>query len=582
MFQDIWSKLDRVCRDLERLLSEASDMPPASVGLRDRVAPSLRRLSRIVANAAREGRRISEKNDLLLDEVTAVLSSTRLGDVLGLTLDALIALTRAERGFLVTVTDEGGLRIEAARHMDRTVIESPADQISTTIVQQAVKKAETICLADAASSERFGSAESVADLGLLSVLAVPLRAKGETLGAVYVESRRAAGVFTEDTAVLVERFADRIAVAILNARMVRDLTRSRDDLQHQLQEKHGFEGFVGQDPDLLESLRIVATAARSDLPILIEGESGTGKELVARAVHYQSERRDGPFVCINCAALPRELLESELFGHVKGAFTGAVADRPGLFAAADRGSIFLDEIGDMDLGLQPKLLRVMQSGEYRRVGSDRTRRADVRLIAATQIDLAAAAGAGRFREDLFYRVNGVRVALPPLRERLADVPLLVEHFLRQEAASRRGDPCELAPDTLACLMRYDFPGNVRELETMIRRAVVFARHGRISPEALPPHVAELASPPAGTALPVPPPRTAEELKEAKKAARAQAASRVERAFLLTALGSTRGNVSDAARTCGINRSQFQQMMARQGVRAADFRTSETGDAGKAS
>jgi DNA-binding NtrC family response regulator len=259
------------------------------------------------------------------------------------------------------------------------------------------------------------------------------------------------------------------------ARDRQHLARENRELRAALAERHRVDGIIGESGAMQEALSVVARVTGSDATVLIRGESGTGKELIAKALHHASPRAQGPLVRVNCAALPEGLLESELFGHEKGAFTGAVTARRGRFELAHGGTLFLDEIGDLPLHLQVKLLRVLQEREIERVGSSRTLRVDVRLLAATHRDLEALVRAGRFRDDLYYRINVVTVTLPALRERREDIPLLLEHFLGK-FATRNGKAIRgLTPEARDVLLRYDYPGNVRELENLVERAVVLTR-----------------------------------------------------------------------------------------------------------
>ena len=242
---------------------------------------------------------------------------------------------------------------------------------------------------------------------------------------------------------------------------------------------------IGKSPKLLSILDIVRQVAPTKATVLITGESGTGKELIANAIHYNSPRAKGPFIKVNCAALPETLLESELFGHEKGAFTGAYQTRIGRFEAADGGTLFLDEIGTLGSAVQVKLLRVLQEREFERVGGTKTIKVDVRLITATNTDLSTAVKEGRFREDLFWRINVVRINMPPLRERREDIPLLVHHFIRKFAAENSRPIKGISEEALQVLLHYDFPGNVRELENIIESAVVLCRGDTITPELLP-------------------------------------------------------------------------------------------------
>jgi transcriptional regulator with PAS, ATPase and Fis domain len=264
-------------------------------------------------------------------------------------------------------------------------------------------------------------------------------------------------------------------------RLQREVRSLRTQLGRALAERE----LVGTSPGTRQLKQTIATVAPSDAPVLIEGESGTGKELVAAAIHRESPRSAGPFVPVNCGAIPAELLESEFFGHVRGAFSGAVADSLGLVRSAHGGTLLLDEVGELPLGLQSKLLRVLQEREVRPVGSAKTHAVDVRVITATNRDLDAAVTSGSFRQDLYYRINVVRILVPPLRARREDIPALVSAFVRRFNERFRRDVKGLTPDALAALMAYDFPGNVRELENILERAYAFGAHGEITRANLP-------------------------------------------------------------------------------------------------
>ena len=282
---------------------------------------------------------------------------------------------------------------------------------------------------------------------------------------------------------------DEVLVVIKNALERRRLVNENRSLRQNIQEQYShFDNIVGRGPAMRRVFDLIIQAAPSRSTILIQGESGTGKELVARAIHTHSQRKDRAFVAVNSGNVPPDLLESTLFGHVRGAFTGAVYPKKGLFDLADRGSIFLDEIGSVPLETQAKLLRVMQEREFMRLGGMEVIRVDVRIIAATNVDLKKTMEEGRFREDLFYRLNVVNVVLPPLRERKDDIPLLVQHFIHKYGEENHKSGLELAPDALDIMMSYDWPGNVRELENVIERAVVLSTGRRIGPDLLPDHV----------------------------------------------------------------------------------------------
>jgi transcriptional regulator with PAS, ATPase and Fis domain len=256
-------------------------------------------------------------------------------------------------------------------------------------------------------------------------------------------------------------------------------------LRSQLQEKYRFDNIIGQSPEIMAVFDLIERVADSDSTILITGESGTGKELVAKAIHYNSRRADKLMVPVNCGAIPENLLESELFGHVKGAFTGALTSRPGRFEVASSGTIFLDEIGDMSPSLQVKILRVLQERKFEPVGSTKTVEVDVRVIAATHKDLDIAVNQKTFREDLFYRLNVIPIRIPPLRDRRSDISPLIHHFLKHFNTAKRRDVGGIAPDAMELLTSYNWPGNVRELENLIERLVIIKGHGLIEIRDLP-------------------------------------------------------------------------------------------------
>ena len=278
---------------------------------------------------------------------------------------------------------------------------------------------------------------------------------------------------------------EELLLRIERVRRSHQLVRENTQLRELLQDRHRIEGVIGESGQMQEVLDLVRRVAPSDATVLLRGESGTGKELIAKAIHYASARRNGPLVKVNCAALPETLLESELFGHEKGAFTGAFAMRKGRFEIADGGTLFLDEIGDLPAHLQAKLLRVLQEKEFERVGSNRAITTDVRIITATHRDLEQLMREGRFREDLYYRLNVVTIILPPLRERRQDLPALIEHFLRKFAEKNGKTIQGFSREARDALLRYDYPGNVRELENLVERAIVLTRDDVVSLGELP-------------------------------------------------------------------------------------------------
>ncbi len=346
---------------------------------------------------------------------------------------------------------------------------------------------------------------------------------------------------------------DELKIVVRNALELQQLALENQYLRLELDLRRSFEDIVGQSPAMRQLFQLIDRVAATESTVLISGESGTGKELVARAIHRRSRRAENRFVPINCVAIPEELLESELFGHVKGAFTGAVQTRQGRFELASEGTIFLDEIGDMSPRLQAKLLRVLQEKVIEPVGTNRSKRVDVRIVAATHADLAERAREGRFREDLFYRLNVVPMHLPPLRERKEDIPLLVEHFLRKHSAGE--SPVSLGTETLQILTQYDWPGNVRELENVIERVVVLGTPEIVHTMGFSPGKMPQAAAPELTRSA---PAAHDELTY--KAAKKNVLEQFERDFFQRALQNAEGKVSEAARSVGMHRKNFYQKL----------------------
>ena len=351
------------------------------------------------------------------------------------------------------------------------------------------------------------------------------------------------------------------------AKAINTYALSRRDARPEEPSGHGRFRLVGQSPAIRTIYGVVEKVANTPSTVLISGESGTGKELIARALHENSSRHAGPFIKINCAAIPKTLMESELFGYDKGAFTGAVGAKPGRFELAHGGTLFLDEIGEIPIEMQVKLLRVLQESEFERVGGIKTIKVDVRLVTATNRDLLAEVGAGAFREDLFYRLNVVPIHIPPLRERREDIPLLADHFIAKFNDRLKKEIAAITPEAIERLVAYQWPGNIRELENLMERTVLFCEGPEIRVSDLPPEVAGAPAAPSvlagGHAAGEEPPRAApESLKEAVRAE----TERVERELIQRALDATGGNVTQAARKLKISRKSLQTKMKELGLR----------------
>jgi len=357
---------------------------------------------------------------------------------------------------------------------------------------------------------------------------------------------------------------DEVAVVVKKALETRSLILENIYLRGEIQAKYGFENIIGTSKKMQEIYRLIGKVAPTNSTVLITGESGTGKELIARAIHFNSQRKERQFVPVDCAVLSENLLESELFGHVKGSFTGAVVTKPGLFEVADGGSLFLDEIGNISLAMQSKLLRFIQEREFTPVGGTKLKKVDVRLVAATNSDLQEKIKEGAFREDLFYRLNIVPISLPPLRERKEDIPLLAMHFLKKYCQEMGKNPKAFSQMAMEMLMHYPWPGNVRELENIVERAVVMTEEDTILPQHLPLPMQERSE---GLTFAVP--KTNEELRELKRHLRDKAVEEAERLFVLDALSRNDWNVTRSAKDVGMLRPNFQALMRKHNIRSAE-------------
>jgi DNA-binding NtrC family response regulator len=360
---------------------------------------------------------------------------------------------------------------------------------------------------------------------------------------------------------------DELRVKVRKAMETRMLRRAHQRLLDQVRLETGvFENMIGRSRAMLRVFETIEKVAPTDVTVLVRGESGVGKELIARAIHFRSPRARKPFVAVNCAAFARELVESELFGHEKGAFTGAIARREGKFEAADGGTMFLDEIGDMALETQAKLLRVLQEKQFERVGGNQPLKLDARFIAATNQDLEAAVAAGRFREDLYYRIKVVEIFAPPLRERREDIPSLAQYFIRA-ACQRFGLPDkQLAPEAMRACIEAEWKGNARSLQAAIEQAVILSSGEVISPDDLFPGGIERGAANNGAAARAPfPPSPVSEATTGFREAKEKAVEAWERDFIIGALRAAGGNISRAAERAGMYRQSFQQKMRELGV-----------------
>lgn len=436
-------------------------------------------------------------------EINKRLGSTLvLTDLLDLVVDTVVDVTGAERGFLI-LSHSNDIIVQTARNIDREKVKDADLKVSRSIADQVMAAGTSILSDNAVQDNRFSGFASVFNLNMKSVLAVPIKFRGESIGCIYVDNRFDQNVFNSSHLRWLEIIADQAAVAIMNARLFeenrtrqkeleeaqRRLERTNLDLEEkvisksiQLEEviklipkdrprrfKFSYDAIVTRSPRMYDVFQLLDKVTESNVPVLILGESGTGKELVARAIHQNGSRKDKAFVSENCAAIPVNLLESEFFGHVRGAFTGATRDKRGLFEVADKGTLFLDEIADMSPEMQTKFLRVLQDGEIRRVGGKDIIKVQVRVISATNKNIYELVRQGSFREDLLYRINVITINLPPLRERREDIPLLIDTFLTRIAERGESPKKTLSRDAFHFLYQYDWPGNIRELSNEVER-----------------------------------------------------------------------------------------------------------------
>jgi Nif-specific regulatory protein len=411
-------------------------------------------------------------------------ATTTLADepvLLGKIVEVVIDLLKAERGAIFLCSEDGsGLHPGAVRYRDRRGSDIT---ISKSVLEQVVRDRRAVLTGDASTDTRFMSSRSIRLDRVKSILCAPLLARERLLGVLYADTQNQTHCFTEEDLALLVNISSQAAVALENARQYSSARDEANVLRKRVQEENAI---VGDSPAVRDVLRRVEKVADTDATALITGETGTGKEMVAHAIHLASKRRARPFIPVDCTAISENLLESELFGHEKGAFTGADRLKPGKFELADHGTLFLDEIGDMDHAVQQKLLRVLEERTLTRVGGVKLIKIDVRIIAATNRNLEEMVSQGKFREDLYYRLAVVPIHLPPLRDRRIDIPILVTHFLRR--FSRAAAPMKVSDEAMKVLMNYAWPGNVREMRNVIERATVLCEKPVIDVEDLPPKI----------------------------------------------------------------------------------------------
>jgi transcriptional regulator with GAF, ATPase, and Fis domain len=481
-----------------------------------------------------------------------LMTMRKLDELLEAMLDAVIEVTGAEKGLILLLEpgesaptdaaaggeDKGTTPapvpevkpvIRASRHVKQESITDTAGVISDSIVRRVLETGRAVIVSDALTDTQFGQSESVLALRLSSVMCAPLVAQGHVTGAMYVGNDRVKGLFERSQLDVLSIFAGQASLILQNAMLLTALRADKEKLAAELNDKR-FGEIIGVCPSMLEVFRKLQKVSTTDISVLITGETGTGKELIAREIHRRSNRAAGPFVVINCGAIPENLIESELFGHVRGAFTGAVASRAGKFQAADKGTLFLDEIGELPLNLQVKLLRALQERVVFRVGDSKAEKVDIRVVAATNRVLEEEIRAGRFREDLYYRLNVVNVWLPPLRERGDDVLIIAKALLSKYADELHSAVQGFTPQALTAIKKHPWPGNIRQVENRIKKALVLCDKTLLGTEDL-----DLDQTGDATILP---------LEKAKE--------EFQRKYVLEILERNNGNRTQTARDLGVD------------------------------
>jgi Nif-specific regulatory protein len=524
--------------------------------LESSLSDNIQKLNQEYQNSKSESSRLEDERRTFrtLYELSEIIYSER--DVNALVeevVDSVIEITSCERCFF-KIFDEGrNVKLSMAKDSDKKEIEEESENINEKVVEAAAEAGNAICITQLITGEADEEKES-GSFDSVSILCVPLKSQDKVLGVLYLDDAKSDSYFSPDDASLLASLGERVGLALENNFLFTELKESQEKLLQDLRGSFNFDEILGNSPQMVEVLKTVADVADTDATVLIEGESGTGKELLARAIHFNSSRSKKPFVPINCAAIPETLLESELFGYEKGAFTGAEQRKQGKFEKANGGTIFLDEIGEMSPLLQVKILRFLQSRQFEPLGSNRVKKSDVRIIAATNKDLQQMVKEEDFREDLFYRINVINIKLPPLRERKLDIAPLAESFAIKFGKKNGKKIKGVDPEALNILSRYSFPGNIRELENIIERSAILAQNDWITKDDLPRTLFEAN----GFDYKINIPQNYGELKALKK----KAIEEIEKSFLNHILMKNHNIISKAAEEARMHRVELHRLISK--------------------
>ena len=537
---------------LEKSIENIENLEKRIGQLEDGVFEYLAKINRDYQRFKTEASQTEEERKtfkILYELSTTIYSEEDINILLDTVIDSVIDLFSAERGFLEVVDEDKKVRLKISKDKEKKAIEEEEEKIKSQVIEAISVAGNPILVTGFSISDLEEEKEESI---FKSILCVPLKSKDRVLGSIYLDDTKPDSFFTSEDVSLLLTLSERIASAVENNLMLSELKESHEKLLEDLREKFKFDEIIGNSPQMVEILKTVADVADTDATVLIEGESGTGKELLARAIHFNSSRSKKPFVTINCAAIPETLLESELFGYEKGAFTGATQRKLGKFEVANGGTIFLDEIGEMSLLLQVKILRFLQSHEFEPLGSNKVKRSDIRIIAATNKELSTQVKEDKFREDLYYRINVINLKLPPLRERRLDIAPLALSFASKFGEKTGKKISGIEPEALNILTRYSFPGNIRELENTIERAVILAKNDMISKEDLPKNILNGS----GDEKDIEIPKNYEELKFLRR----KVVEKVEGNFLKALLEKNDNNITRAAQDAKMHRVELQRLL----------------------
>lgn len=491
------------------------------------------------------------KLEVLYSAGITFTSKTERTELLETALDIVVRALAADTGFIM-LSDEKG-ELESIYSKNASISQNPdALRISTSIVKESLKSADPIHLENISDNSGLAQQRSIIQLGISSAICVPMISQGRVYGAVYLDRRNINNPFRGTDLKYLISFTNQIVknldlfsqIETIKQKEITDSIQKIEDIRKEFSSAE----IVGSSKKIFDILRVASKVSKSDASIMLYGESGTGKNLIARVIHNNSKRSNYPFYTVDCSSIPSELLESELFGYESGAFTGANKTKPGKLELANNGTLFLDEIGEMGLSIQPKLLRVIQTKEFERLGGTTAIKINVRIIAATNKNLSELVEKGTFREDLYYRLKVIEMVVPPLRERREDISELVDFFIKLHSPEKR---FTVTPDALLALESYEWPGNIRELENVILRCIVLAQGNEIGLEELPPEIVSDISPtgtlPSGKTL-------------------AEAEEDFRRMYILKVLKKTQSK-SEAAQILGVNRTHFYKILNQLGIDA---------------